>query len=949
MNPIKTEPVSLRRDRLALALAAFLLYGFSLSKFPFPGDSVRQLVEHTGIAPFPDWTHPLWGLLAQGLVGIHAGTLALRLGLLSASIGAAVIALFHSIICRLGFHPRTESEAERLVRIGSFFSAAALAILPPMWWISSRAHPAGISLLLFLGVIASLQKHREHGAWFYFAAILAGIGVAECAPFLFAVPLLAALFWSTLPGRKLDVALALVFTALLSAALLSIAAVLRYRLTPAFSWREFSGVTYALRIYWHEQITAAIAAVPRQGWLLVIAQAAAPFCYCLFMTRRRSHIHWRTLTFHSVIIAAVLLMAFDAPVAVWSLLPRDAALVAPCLFIAASFGFSVCFFRLVFRTRSRESDAHAQRAITVAIVLALVAGTAWSYPRIQARRGDPINRAAVQTIRSLGSAHWLFAEHSFLPGLLAASAEEKWRLFLIDPSLSASPAYRRYVANTFADPRKKSIAGIGVLPLLNEWFGTAGGTENDVAIMAASDLWRRANLDPLPAFTTLCGARNISATDAVEIFAKHERFWSELAPALRRLRTGDEELSDQADAWLRQMARVANDLGVLLENKKRPDLAQRSYEAALQFQPGNLSAALNLTPLLEDAGQTSDAADRWKLVAAAMHGESLRVPVSLMFAGYGGIARTESLRRVGDLRANPISHRLDETKLMDVARLYTTGDRRGTLHALRQLTQEMPENDALWMLMGLVAHELNDTATLQTCFDRMKKKNDSWAPLQIVLGERALADGQFDDARRNFDTARQRWPFNPRILEALVQLDLHDGQTAALRTHLHDLLAIEPMNAWGNYALGLIAFDSGENEQAELAFQKAIAERPFPIAHNNLAWLLQARGLSGEALFHARTAVELAPEKFACWDTLAIVLMRRGEFGEAAGAMDRAAALAPVDCEILLHRAELDARQNHRDEARKIVASLTTTHVTLPPRCNRALQTVEALLASPTK
>lgn len=127
----------------------------------------------------------------------------------------------------------------------------------------------------------------------------------------------------------------------------------------------------------------------------------------------------------------------------------------------------------------------------------------------------------------------------------------------------------------------------------------------------------------------------------------------------------------------------------------------------------------------------------------------------------------------------------------------------------------------------------------------------------VVLGETYMKQRNYDSAGREFETAIQR---DPHYVPALV-------------------------------ALGDLAFENGEWEEAELYYQKALELSPnHPVAANNLAMLYLSQGKnSDEAERLARHALQ-QDTNFHPYiqETLATLYLKQGRLEEAQLAIDKA-------------------------------------------------------------
>jgi len=110
------------------------------------------------------------------------------------------------------------------------------------------------------------------------------------------------------------------------------------------------------------------------------------------------------------------------------------------------------------------------------------------------------------------------------------------------------------------------------------------------------------------------------------------------------------------------------------------------------------------------------------------------------------------------------------------------------------------------------------------------------------------------------------------------------------------------------------------------------------LALNNLAWTLRESD-TDKALSYAERAAEIAPESPDVLDTLAVVLLQKGDYPKAERTIDRALTKAPQNGTLRYHRALIAQAQGRTDEARRMLVELTAAGAKFPERAE-----AEALL-----
>lgn len=128
-------------------------------------------------------------------------------------------------------------------------------------------------------------------------------------------------------------------------------------------------------------------------------------------------------------------------------------------------------------------------------------------------------------------------------------------------------------------------------------------------------------------------------------------------------------------------------------------------------------------------------------------------------------------------------------------------------------------------------------------------------------GERALAEGRLDEAKRLLERALRDDPRDPRAkLHLALAYDL-SGDGAHAERLLRELVEAEPnmARAWSN--LGSVLLDRQADEEALSAFERALEIEPqLAEAHFGRGLVLEARGDARAAASAYREAVRLDPK-----------------------------------------------------------------------------------------
>ena len=166
---------------------------------------------------------------------------------------------------------------------------------------------------------------------------------------------------------------------------------------------------------------------------------------------------------------------------------------------------------------------------------------------------------------------------------------------------------------------------------------------------------------------------------------------------------------------------------------------------------------------------------------------------------------------------------------------------------------------------------------------------------------RALAQkGEFREAAAHYQKAVETDPNNSGIRVAHVRCLSRSGQLAEASVALRELLVLDPENLEARVLLGPVLVQSGDVDGAVSTLQWVISQDDVPpnllaMAHLHLANVEQDRGRTEVAMKHYRLATELKDDLPDAHFNLAVDLLNKGLFEEAAGRFGKVVELTPQD------------------------------------------------------
>jgi tetratricopeptide (TPR) repeat protein len=218
------------------------------------------------------------------------------------------------------------------------------------------------------------------------------------------------------------------------------------------------------------------------------------------------------------------------------------------------------------------------------------------------------------------------------------------------------------------------------------------------------------------------------------------------------------------------------------------------------------------------------------------------------------------------------------------------GDPKGARVAVDEALRLDPSDlRALDLIRRSYVSQKQAEAAVQKVKDYVARSPRS-APAQEFLGSVLMASGDYDGARRAFETAKAVDPTLTNTELKLVQLDVSEKRTDEAQKRLEKLLTAQDIplaHLW----LGNLEEYRGDHERAIEQFRRVIEREPNNVqALNNLAYLLIEHNSSpDEALKYAEKATELAPDRLAVADTMGWILYRKGLYSSAVKHLERAA------------------------------------------------------------
>ncbi|MEM7391282.1 MAG: tetratricopeptide repeat protein, partial [Verrucomicrobiota bacterium] len=717
--------------------------------------------------------------------------------------------------------------------------------------------------------------------------------------------------------------------------------------SPSFAWREFESYEKVLTIIWRDQINAVRFGFGKLGWITVLLVSYLPFVIVM-IPKQTSLLLGNVLgsyALHLLLTALSVCMLFDLWLAPATLLRAGGTLVLPYLFIAAWTGYLAGYGFILLTCPMKPNplgyDFHQRRlpwCYSLGLFGLLIGSAIWNYPQVDTRHAGRARYFSEIILEHLEGKQFLVSNGTLDDNLRLIARRREMPLTVINSALGQSGAYRKYVASLFENPRIKGLASVGLSPMIQAWVNQSENASEEMAFLSDEDVLAAHGFVVVPNKTISLAHVDLDGVDGHRLSAEHKIFWSTLAASLKAESARSRAADSPRALWNRWMARhisrLANNLGVLLEDLNEKELAFETYEKARDIYDDNVSAFLNLHSLSYWSQlRPADELDREFEAFLARHDGMFRH--QLLSQVYGFIRHPEIYLKRGLLwsqygydragmasfkRAVELSDNWSFPRLAMASLFFTRGDRAASEDALLRVLNREPRNThALW---GLVR-----TSTFQGRFLQAREYLAQLADLGVPGEQLALEQAVL----LYFEG---RWPPAVSLLEDLVRTDRNNSRAWLLLLaigvqsgeemektdeHLNAVLGRERNRPEVFFAGALIQLQRGKAEDAYRLLAHTVALQP---THRRALELLLQRDLMSTQVHqtrkHLTLLLNLDPKHPL--GNLALGLLQRNEGEhELAEASFRASLAAEKSPIALIELAWLLQKQDKLDDAMGLV------------------------------
>ena len=398
---------------------------------------------------------------------------------------------------------------------------------------------------------------------------------------------------------------------------------------------------------------------------------------------------------------------------------------------------------------------------------------------------------------------------------------------------------------------------------------------------------------------------------------------------------------------------VAN-LAQLDLNDKKPDAAKKRFEALIERDPKNVQAMVALSQLMARTGSKPE--DITALLKKAQAADPAAIEPLLALAQQQ--VQIGKPKDAIPLVQQALAQQPENAQLLDaLGTLYLRADdKQQAIETFEKIVRMYPKSAAVQMRLGEIKAGLGDTSGALASFRTAAELDRKATEPQFGMAAMLLKEGRKEDAEKIAKTLQKELPnssaglsleadllaSDKKWLEAagayrkaisiertpVLVMKLHNALNEGGRKVEADAALREGLKAAPNdnqlkmYAGDQVLAAQQWKAAAEL-YESVLTTSPnFVPAINNLAWCYYQLK-DPRAVKYAEDAFAKAPQAAPVIDTLALVLMDKGDTQRAVELLKQATSLAPKAADIRLHYVQALAKSGDKAAAKTAADALT--------------------------
>ena len=355
-------------------------------------------------------------------------------------------------------------------------------------------------------------------------------------------------------------------------------------------------------------------------------------------------------------------------------------------------------------------------------------------------------------------------------------------------------------------------------------------------------------------------------------------------------------------------------LGVAYAGTGKPKEGVKFLAAAKALQPDNIQIDLALGTSQRDAGDLDGAQTSLKRVLDVQPNQ-----VQALFQlGLVQMAK-QQFRDAADTLAQAVKlapNAVELKRLLGDA-LFAAGKKDESIEQFKMLVGR--DGAVLADYVNLArAYQLNGQPDQAAeIYSEATRKFPPNPAIFALLGQLQGQQKKFTEARATIAEGRKLNPDDPRLLQALIQVEMTAGAAKSALPAAERLAEVQPQNVDSRFLLATVYGQVGEHKKAISIYRGLLNAMPEnPIVLNNLASSLVEDGDAKSALPVAKRALELQPKNPAINDTYGWALLKTGQAKESMPLLETASQTDPKNPEMIYHLAMAQKALNNPKAAR---------------------------------
>ncbi|MCL2104115.1 MAG: hypothetical protein FWH21_03540 [Kiritimatiellaeota bacterium] len=730
----------MRVDRVMMLLlggVAMVIYGMTLVKGVFPGESAQWMAIVSGFDPLEAPAYPAFTAITSWLSSLTIFTLPMRLNLFSLVCSVLAVMLVYRVVSFFIRDVITEESsyelAPRVSTVAGVVAAVAFMCAVPVWHAATRFQYQNFVLLfplLAAQMMVWFSMYRRC-VFLVLFTVLCGVGLVESSTFIPALVVLAAFALYVLWRAQ---ALSFSRMAWMTGAVALVAGVLFVMVANRFFKAEDCAAMglesigkVMLRMLQTYKLQVG-SGLTRPGTLLLLLFGVVPLLMTVLAAFRGLN-NERSISQYALHVALSLLVIFSLVnlevVSPWKLLkPVGKLPVGVYAMTAMAAGYLFAYWYLLLKVRSGNRAHHVPHLvrrtgewmgvlIAYPFVVVIVVASLLNSFDCSSTRGMFADRCAKEILDRMGSRTWIVTDGSLSldPHLQIMAKERGMDLGLFSLHKSDSKYYlaslwkqieeKQMFAEADSQKLKIVLEELGVLWFLQDWFKADPEIGEKVVILGFPDLWVTAGLAPVPDFLFFSGCHDIQTLKGRPLLNEHMAFWQSMVEKDLAIKPQKRDVMDPTNFARKNLRRhmgfVANNLGVLLEELENSEDALTVYNYVVKtIDADNIASLFNrfeMTVRGVDITQTykEQIEKELKAVVDKLLKDQRKYPLWSISRYYGYIRSPEIYAQMGwswALSGQSAVARMNIGKIID---LLPDEKRIAALQAMAELIYRLPD------------------------------------------------------------------------------------------------------------------------------------------------------------------------------------------------------------------------------------------------------------------